>query len=267
MGGSCPARVGGPGGRTCDGVARELPDRPGPNAPTRARREEPARGGDRHRLATRPRFPSEPDRAGPRRPRTAARRRPAGVGDPRLRPALRGGDQLPGRGHGRARPGPPRRPGGAGAHAGHRPPAGGDPRGDRGDKDRARPHRGGGDPGPGRGGRDGRPQRPLPVPPGPGAAPAVLPRPQGRAAGARPGRPGRLGHGAAPRRRRCQGRHPQGGAGRRPRRHRQAEPAGRLVARAGVGVRARQPPARQRAVRARLHLDRLRALHPPDPAG
>ena len=68
------------------------------------------------------------------------------------------------------------------------------------------------------------------------------------AAAAGPGHLRGLVDRAAPRRRPGQG-HRQGRAGRRPRRHPQAQPAGRLDREAGLGLRAQPPPAGELAVR------------------
>src|SRR5439155_629045 len=56
--------------------------------------------------------------------------------------------------------------------------------------------------------------------------------------------------------------HREGRAGSRAREHRQAQPARRLVARRGLGLRADERGPVPRALRSRLRLDRLRAVHP-----
>ena len=98
-------------------------------------------------------------------------------------------------------------------------------------------------------------------------AQGVLLHPQGRAARPRARGPRRVGHRATPR---AVGHaHPGRGARARrgPRRHRQAEPARCVDRSGGLGLRAQAPPADQRAARARLPVDRLRALHPRRGAG
>ena len=62
-------------------------------------------------------------------------------------------------------------------------------------------------------------------------------------------------------------RHPQGRDRPRPRRDREAEPARRVDGGRGLGLRARERRPRPPALRAGLHVDRLRAVHAPGRRG
>ena len=76
-----------------------------------------------------------------------------------------------------------------------------------------------------------------------------------------------LGDGPAPRPVGDAHEHPQGRDRPRPRRDREAEPARRVDEARGVGVSRRARRAGARALRAGLHLDRLRAVHARDRRG
>ena len=107
-----------------------------------------------------------------------------------------------------------------------------------------------------------RPARAEPLLPLDRAAAALLQRAQGAAADEAPRRDRRLGHRPASRPVGGPHRHPQGRDRPRPRRDREAEPARRVDGGRGVGLRAGERRARPSALRAGLHLDRLRAVHP-----
>ena len=96
---------------------------------------------------------------------------------------------------------------------------------------------------------------------------ALLQRAQGAAADEASRRPRRMDHRAPPRPVGDADEHPQGRDRPRPRRHRQAQPARRVDEGRGLGLPARQRRADARAVRAGLHVDRLRAVHARDRAG
>ena len=91
--------------------------------------------------------------------------------------------------------------------------------------------------------------------------------PQGAAADAAPRLPRRVDHRASPRPVGEPHEHPQGRDRPRPRRDPEAEPARRMDRGRGLGLRARARRPVSRAVRPRLHIDRLRALHARDRAG
>ena len=95
------------------------------------------------------------------------------------------------------------------------------------------------------------------------AAPALLQRPQGAAADPRARRPRRLGHRAPPRPVGEPLRHPQDRDRPRPRRDREAQPARRVDRGRGLGLPPRERRAHPPALRAGLHVDRLRPLHAP----
>ena len=90
---------------------------------------------------------------------------------------------------------------------------------------------------------------------------ALLQRAQGAAADEASRRPRRLGHRAAPRPVGDTHEHPQGRDRPRPRRDREAQPAGGVDEARGVGVPGRERRARARPLRAGLHVDRLRSVH------
>ena len=94
----------------------------------------------------------------------------------------------------------------------------------------------------------------------------LLRDPQGRAAEAQARHARRVGRGPPPRAVEDAQEHREGRGRPRPRRHREAEPDGRLEARRGLGLRPQERGPVPRAVRPRVHVDRLRAVHASDPA-
>ena len=151
-------------------------------------------------------------------------------------------------------------------HAGHRPPAARDVHAVRGGP-RAVRHRGGVRvSGPRR--RDAPRLHGGSEPDVPQRRPArrVLRDPQGRAVEAQARHARRVGGGPAPRAVEDAEEHREGRGRPRPRRHREAEPDGRLEARRGLGLRPHERGPLPRAVRSRLRVGRLRAVHPADPA-
>src|SRR5581483_5847595 len=93
----------------------------------------------------------------------------------------------------------------------------------------------------------------------------LLPGAQGAAADEASPLPRRVDHRPAPRPVGLAHRHPQGRDRPRPRRHREAQSARGVDRGRGLGLRARARSTDASAVRARVHLDRLRAVHARDP--
>ena len=202
---------------------------------------------------------------GPRRRRAVrARQRPgvAHLGDRDVPSPSR--DQ---RGRRRGRHGPDRhglahRPLDPRVHPRHRPPASRDLHPVRGGPREVRHRRGVRDAG--RRDRRGAADRARSEPDVPlaRAAHALLPDPQGRPAEAEADHARRVDRRPPARAVREPAQHREGGDRPRPRRHREAEPPRRLDRRPGLGLRPCERGPLPRAVRRRLRVDRLRAVHP-----
>ena len=104
--------------------------------------------------------------------------------------------------------------------------------------------------------------RPEPLLPGGREAAPLLQRPQGPAADPAPGHARCVDHRSAPRPVGDQDGHPEDRDRPRPRSDRQAQPARRVDRGGGLGLRPRARRSVPPPLRPRVHVDRLRSLHP-----